>query len=61
MPAAGGARLNHCAPLLGLEHAKAVRPVERLVFLADHLLYGTVLAGGRRCALPPRILSTPGR
>lgn len=48
------------APLLGLEHSKAIRPVERLMFLADHLLFGTVLAGGRRWALPPRVLSRNG-
>lgn len=35
------------APLLGLSQAKHVRPVERLMFFADHLLYGIVLA-------PPR-------
>lgn len=49
------------APLLGLEHAKSVRPVERLTFLADHLLYGVILAGGRGWALPPRIILTGGR
>ncbi|MDQ6934144.1 MAG: DUF1440 domain-containing protein [Actinomycetota bacterium] len=31
------------APILGLSQAKQARPVERLVFLADHLLYGVVL------------------
>jgi hypothetical protein len=32
------------APALGLSHAKKPRPVERLTFLADHLLYGFVLS-----------------
>lgn len=40
------------APVLGLEQVRRVRPVERLMFAADHVLYGTVLAGGRRWALP---------
>lgn len=35
------------APLLGLSQAQHTRPVERLVFLVDHVLYGIVLA-------PPR-------
>lgn len=39
------------APLLGLDHAWRVRPVERLTFAADHLLYGVILAGNRRWAL----------
>lgn len=49
------------APLLGLEHSKQIRPVERLMFLADHLLYGVILAGGRGWALPPRSILTPER
>jgi hypothetical protein len=32
------------APALGLRQAKEVRPVERLAFAADHLLYGLVLS-----------------
>ena len=32
------------APMLGLSHAKKPRPVERLAFAADHLLYGLVLS-----------------
>jgi hypothetical protein len=32
------------APALGLKQAKQVRPVERLAFAADHLLYGFVLS-----------------
>lgn len=35
------------APALGLPQAKQSRPVERLVFLADHVLFGIVLS-------PPR-------
>jgi hypothetical protein len=31
------------APLLGLRHAQEPRPVERLAFAADHLLYGVVV------------------
>ena len=32
------------APALGLSHAKRKRPVERLVFAVDHVLYGFVLS-----------------
>lgn len=32
------------APLLGLSQAQHARPMERLVFLADHVLFGIVLA-----------------
>jgi hypothetical protein len=32
------------APVLGLEQAKRPRPIERLAFAADHLLYGFVLS-----------------
>lgn len=32
------------APLLGLSQAQHTRPVERLVFVADHVLFGVVLA-----------------
>lgn len=42
------------APVLGLDQAKRIRPVERLMFLGDHLLYGSILAGSRRWALPRR-------
>lgn len=35
------------APLLGLSQARRQRPLERLAFLADHVLFGIVLA-------PPR-------
>jgi hypothetical protein len=42
------------APLLGLAQARRVRVAERLMFAADHLLYGVVLAGDRRWALPRR-------
>lgn len=38
------------APLLGLPHAEAVKPVERLALLADHALYGFVLDEMRRGA-----------
>jgi hypothetical protein len=47
------------APLLGLEQATRVRPVERAMFAADHVLYGAVLAGDRRWALPQRKLRPP--
>jgi hypothetical protein len=36
------------APALGLSQAKKARPVERLAFAADHLLYGLVLSEMRR-------------
>ena len=36
------------APALGLSQAKRPRPVERLAFAADHLLYGFVLSETRR-------------
>jgi uncharacterized membrane protein YagU involved in acid resistance len=42
------------APILGLAQARRVRPVERLAFLGDHLLYGWLLAGNREWAMPPR-------
>lgn len=32
------------APLLGLSQARHARPVERLAFLVDHVLFGLVLA-----------------
>ncbi len=32
------------APALGLSQAQHARPVERVIFLADHLLFGIVLA-----------------
>lgn len=42
------------APVLGLTHARRIRIVERLAFLGDHLLYGSLLAGDRRWARPRR-------
>lgn len=42
------------APVLGLDQATRVRAVERAMFAGDHLLYGIVLAGDRRWALPER-------
>ena len=36
------------APLLGLEQAKRLRPLERLALIVDHLLYGFVLSDTRR-------------
>lgn len=42
------------APVLGLEQAKKIRLTERLMFAADHLLYGVVLAGDRELAQPSR-------
>ncbi len=42
------------APILGLDQAKKIRPMERLMFAADHLLYGMILVGDRRWALPRR-------
>ena len=38
------------APLLGLDQARRIRVAERLMFAADHLLYGVILAGDRRWA-----------
>ena len=32
------------APALGLEQAKRARPMERLMFALDHVLYGTLVA-----------------
>ncbi len=53
------------APVLGLEQASKFRPVERLMFAADHVLYGVILAGDPRWVLPKRrvriALSTWGR
>lgn len=43
------------APILGLAQSQRIRVVERLMFLGDHLLYGSVLASDRRSwALPRR-------
>jgi hypothetical protein len=42
------------APVLGLEQATKIRPVERLMFAADHALYGLILAGDRRWLLTER-------
>ncbi len=44
------------APVLGLDQAAKIRAVERLMFAGDHVLYGVVLAGDRRWALPERRL-----
>lgn len=44
------------APVLGLEQATKIRPVERLMFAGDHLLYGVLLAGDRGWVLPSRRL-----
>lgn len=51
------------APVLGLDQAKQIRPIERLMFALDHVLYGAVLAGDRRWALPERggLLRRPWR
>ncbi len=35
------------APVLGLDQATRIRPIERVMFLVDHVLYGVVLAGDR--------------
>lgn len=42
------------APLLGLEQATKIRPVERLMFAGDHLLYGVILAGDEQWIQPNR-------
>ena len=39
------------APVLGLEHSGTRKPLERVAFAADHVLYGLVLSEARR---PPR-------
>ncbi|MGH3664764.1 MAG: hypothetical protein ACRDU8_01510 [Egibacteraceae bacterium] len=44
------------APVLGLDQATKIRPVERLMFAGDHVLYGVILAGDRRWVLPQRRL-----
>lgn len=51
------------APVLGLDQAKQIRPIERLMFALDHVLYGVVLAGDGRWALPERgrLLRRPWR
>lgn len=41
-------------PILGLDKAKRIRPREQLMFAADHLLYGLILAEGEKRALPER-------
>lgn len=43
------------APVLGLDQAKRIRAVERLMFAGDHILYGVILAGDRQWALPARL------
>ena len=47
------------APVLGLDQASRIRPIERVMFAVDHVLYGVVLAGDRDWATPERRL--PGR
>lgn len=47
------------APVLGLEQARMIRPVEHLMFAVDHLLFGIVLVGDRDWASGERRL--PGR
>lgn len=51
------------APVLGLDQARQIRPIERLMFALDHVLFGVVLAGDRRWALPERgrLLRRPWR
>lgn len=39
------------APVLGLDQATKIRPIERLTFAADHVLYGVVLARAGAWAL----------
>jgi hypothetical protein len=41
-------------PILGLDKFKKIRPIEQLMFTADHLLYGLILAEGEKRALPER-------
>ncbi len=43
------------APVLGLQQATRIRFLERLMFAADHLLYGVILAGDRGWVLPRRL------
>jgi hypothetical protein len=40
------------APLLGLKQARSPKATEQAALIADHLLYGLVLAGGERAAEP---------
>lgn len=47
------------APVLGLDQARRIRPIERVMFAVDHLLYGVVLARDRDWAAGERRL--PGR
>lgn len=49
------------APLLGLDQARRIRPMERLMFAVDHVLYGVVLAGDRDWASAERRLPGRGR
>ena len=39
-------------PILGLDKFKKIRPTEQLMFTADHLLYGLIIAEGEKRALP---------
>jgi uncharacterized membrane protein YagU involved in acid resistance len=41
-------------PILGLDKFKKIRPIEQLMFTADHLLYGLILAEGEKRALPEK-------
>jgi uncharacterized membrane protein YagU involved in acid resistance len=41
-------------PILGLDKFKKIRPIEQLMFTADHLLYGLILAEGEKRAVPER-------
>jgi hypothetical protein len=38
------------APLLGLKQSKRPKTTEQAALIADHLLYGLILAGGERAA-----------
>lgn len=42
------------APVLGLDQAKRIRLVERLMFAGDHVLYGVILAGDREWLMSTR-------
>ena len=41
------------APLLGLKQSKRPKATEQAALIADHLVYGLVLAGGERAAQSP--------
>jgi hypothetical protein len=40
------------APLLGLKQARRPKATEQAALIADHVLYGLILAGGERAAEP---------